>query len=75
MSSAGAAPEHGSQNGSSSRAQGDLNNSLVNDSDSEDDPVALYNQANSLLSEDPLGDLGNGFSEPYVPPPHQRMHH
>lgn len=38
----------------------------ADDSHSDDDPVANYRHDNAILSNDPLGDLGNGFVAPFA---------
>ena len=67
MSGAIASSGHGLDAGESSGPpQRDTSDQHSDESEVNDDPVAISNKDDALLEEDPLGDLGNGFGEPYV---------
>lgn len=65
MSGAIASSGHGLDAGESSGPpQRDTSDQHSDESEVNDDPVAISNKDDALLEEDPLGDLGNGFGEP-----------
>ena len=68
MPKATSSPLEGAQASSSaSRSRPDTSGQHhTDDSDLEDDPTARHNQADALLLEDPMGDIGTGSAEPYV---------